>query len=415
MNFDEKSFISDLSGMIEIKSVKGDCGAVNEKYPLGEGIGKALEYIEDLGKKYGFTTKNLDNKCVYIEAGEGEKLLGILVHADTVGVDDKWTYDPFKLTLENDILYGRGVADNKGSAILMLHVMKYLKENNLIKGKRVRLIVGGDEEAGEWECIKRYKETEEAPTVAFSPDGDYPVVFAEKGILKIKLSKKNDDKEFSFSGGKTANIVPDFAECSYHGRKFSFIGKSAHSMEPHKGVNASLKLAEKLYSEGVSNDFVTLLMRANVKDFDIELCDRASGELTVNPSIARVYGNEKSLVCDIRYPVTHNADEITERIRKSVADLGYSLEVLSHQLPLYVDKESHLVKTLLNVYNEFTGKNDKPVSMGGGTYARAFENAVAFGVWFPEKESAIHKENEWWAICDIKKNFEIMTEAVKRL
>ena len=415
MSFDEKSFLSDLSGLIEIKSVKGDCGEVNSEYPLGKGIGEALEYMVDLGNKYGFKTKNLDNKCIYIEAGEGEKLVGILVHADTVGVDNKWTYEPFKLTVDNGRIYGRGVVDNKGSAVMLLHAMKYLKDNDLIRGKRVRLIVGGDEEAGDWECISRYKETEEIPDISFSPDGDYPVVFAEKGILKIKISKKNDDKEFMFEGGKTANIVPDFAECSYHGRKFSANGKSAHSMEPHKGENASIKLAGILKENGIKNDFTELLSRANVKDFDVELCDRASGELTINPSIAKVYGNEKSLICDIRYPVTHNADEIVERIRNSISDLGYEVEISSHNLPLYVDKDSHLVTTLLNVYNEFMNRNDKPISMGGGTYARAFPNAVAFGTWFPEDESAIHKADEWWSLDAIKKNYEMMIEAIKRL
>lgn len=415
MNFDEKSFLEDLSGLIEIKSVKGSCGEVNEKYPLGEGIGKALEYMASLGEKYGFKIKNLDNKCVYTEAGSGNKLIGILVHADTVDADKKWTYNPFKLTCDNGKIYGRGVADDKGAAVLLLHVMKYLKDNELLKDKRVRLIIGGDEESGDWECMKRYKETEEIPDMSFSPDGDYPVVYAEKGILKIKIYKKNNDKEFMFEGGKTANMVPDYAECSYHGRKFSANGKSAHSMEPHKGENAVMKLVKILNENGIENDFTSLIKCADVKGFDIEFCDRASGELTINPSIAKVYGNEQSLICDIRYPVTHNADEIMDCIKERVSGLGYELAIISHNPPLYVDKDSHLVTTLLNVYNEFTNESAKPVSMGGGTYARAFPNAVAFGIWFPKTESSIHKADEWWSLSDIRKNFEIMVEALKRL
>lgn len=415
MEFNEKQIISHLSRLIEIKSVKGDCGEVSEKYPLGKGIGEALEYVESLGKEMGFKTKNLDNKCVCVEMGEGEKLLGILVHTDTVNVDDKWTYEPFKLTQVGDKLYGRGVVDNKGSVILMLHAMKYLMDNNLIGDKRVRLIVGGDEESGDWECIKRYKETEETPDISFSPDGDFPVVFAEKGILRIKISKKNEDKEFIFEGGKTINVVPDFAKCSYHGRNFEAIGKSAHAMEPHKGENAVIKLADILEGKGISNSFTKMLKLANVKNFDIEFFDRASGELTINPSVARVYGNECSLICDIRYPVTHNAEEIRDRIQKQISDLGFKVEITGHQKPLYVEKNSHLVSTLLNVYNEIMGRNEEPVAMGGGTYARAFPNAVAFGTWFPEKEAVVHKPNECWSIEDMKKNFEIMVEAIKRL
>jgi len=263
--------------------------------------------------------------------------------------------------------------------------------------------------------MTRYKKTEQIPDISFSPDADYPVVFAEKGILKIKISKENTLKGFIFEGGKTANIVPDYAFCECNGKKYEANGKSAHSMEPHKGENACLKLAKVLNDNGVNNDFTDLLNRANTKDFDIELSDRASGELTINPSIARVNENEKYLICDIRYPVTQNSDEIIKRIEGKVSVLGYTVKEESHNPPLYVDKNSHLVTTLLNVYNECTGRNDKPVSMGGGTYARAFPNAVAFGIWFCDKESAIHKPDEWWEISDIEKNYEIMIEALKRL
>ena len=152
--YNEKQFVSDLSGLIEIKSVKGNCGDVTEKYPLGEGIGHALEYTAAVAEKYGLKTVNLDNKCCYVEAGKGERLIGVLVHADTVDVDSQWTYEPFKLTETEDKIYGRGVSDNKGAVILMIHVLKYLSDNGFLNDKRVRLIVGGDEENGGWDGMK---------------------------------------------------------------------------------------------------------------------------------------------------------------------------------------------------------------------------------------------------------------------
>ena len=413
--FDEEKFLKELYGLIAIKSVRGNCGEVTEDYPLGKGIGEALSYILALGREYGMKTVNLDNYCGYIEVGSGKRLLGILVHADTVDAGSDWTHEPFKLTREGDKIYGRGVVDNKGAAIVTLHAMKYLTDNGLIGDKRVRLIIGGDEESGEWKCIERYKKTEEIPEIAFSPDGDYPVVFAEKGILKIKIFKENDDKDFIFEGGKTINVVPDHAEAFYRGRKFSQKGVPAHSMEPYKGVNAVLKLGEELEQNGISNSFIKLLKIADAKAFDIQFCDRASGELTINPSVAKVHGRENYLICDIRYPVTCSAEEILERINNKTAELGYKSVILNHQKPLYVERESHLVSTLLEVYNEITGYNAKPVAMGGGTYARAFKNAVAFGTWFPNEESMAHKPDECWSIKAAKKNFEILSEAIKRL
>ena len=415
MDFDMGNFIGDLGHLIAIKSVKGNCGEISDEYPLGKGIADALKYLLSLGEKFGMKTKNLDNCCGYIEIGEGEKLLGILVHADTVDAGDNWTHAPFMLTLDGDKIYGRGIADDKGGALITLYAMKYLKENNLIKDKRVRLIIGGDEESGEWECIKLYKKTEEIPDIAFSPDGHYPVIYAEKGILKIKISKENDDKEFVFSGGKTVNAVPDFAECTYRGKNYTEKGKTAHSMKPYMGVNAVLNLGKQLETNGISNSFTKLLASANPTDWDIAFCDRPSGELTVNPSVAKVHGRENYLICDIRYPVTCSADEIMEAISKKVSKLGYKAEALNHQKPLYIEKDSHLISTLLSVYNEITGEDAKPVSMGGGTYARAFPNAAAFGTHFPDTESVEHQPDEYWKISDIEKNFKILSEAIKRL
>lgn len=412
---DINAALSDLAGLIAIKSVKGSCGEVNDKYPLGKGIGEAISYTLSIGEKMGFKTVNLDNTCGYVEAGRGDKLLGILVHVDTVEADGKWDYEPYKLTVTDDKIYGRGVADNKGAAILVLHCMKYLNDNNLLNNKRVRLIIGGDEEAGEWECIKRYKKTEETPDIAFSPDGDYPVVFAEKGILRVKLSKECNYGDFVFEGGRVVNMVPDFAKAVVNGTEYSEKGISAHAMEPHKGENAILKLAKTLENNGVSNDFTKLLLSADAKKWSIEFSDRPSGVLTLNPSVARVNEKENYLICDIRYPVTVNYTDIIHNIEKSVEKTGYKVYEAGHQKPLYVDKNSHLVSTLLSVYNELTGKNDEPVSMGGGTYARAFDNAVAFGMWFPDTPSCMHKPNEYFIIDEYKKNFEIITEAIKRL
>ena len=49
------------------------------------------------------------------------------------------------------------------------------------------------------------------------------------------------------------------------------------------------------------------------------------------------------------------------------------------QAPLYVPEDHFMIKQLKKVYEEVTGEEAKLISIGGGTYARAIDNAVALG------------------------------------
>ena len=86
---DKEQFISDLQGLLRIKSVRFDCGPETEKAPLGQGIYDAIEYMLDLGRRFGFRTKNVDGYCGWIEMGEGDRMVGIIAHVDTVPVESE--------------------------------------------------------------------------------------------------------------------------------------------------------------------------------------------------------------------------------------------------------------------------------------------------------------------------------------
>ncbi len=156
----EKQFLADLRGLLQIKSVNGGCGPVTDEAPLGKGVYDALEYMLALGRKFGFRTKNLDGYCGWIEMGEGSRLVGIIAHVDTVPVEeDGWLAPPFDGTVIDGRLYGRGACDDKGPAMTALYAMKAVADSGLTPGKRVRLILGGDEEAGDWRCMARYRKS----------------------------------------------------------------------------------------------------------------------------------------------------------------------------------------------------------------------------------------------------------------
>lgn len=417
LNFNEEAFIADLKNVIKINSISGNCGERTEEFPLGKGVNDAIEYYLELGKKFGFKTKNLDGCCGYIEMGEGKDLLGIIVHADTVDTGIGWNSNPLECVLKGEKLYGRGVSDDKGPALLALYCMKAIADNNIKLDKRVRLIIGGDEESGVWEGIKRYKKTEEIPSISFSPDGEYPVVFGEKGMLKVKISapEKNAPNGFSFNGGKVINIVPDSAKATANGKEYEATGIPAHGSRPELGENAILKLGEILRSAGIDCMATKLTEISNKNDLNINISDEESGELSINPSIFSANESYCEMNYDIRYPITADGEKIIEKIRSSAAKHGFTTEILFHEKPLYIPKDSHLVKTLSEIYKECTNDDKDPIAMGGGTYAKAFPNCVAFGVILPTDEETFHAPNEYWSLDSIRKNFEIISKAIIRL
>jgi succinyl-diaminopimelate desuccinylase len=417
IHFDKQAVLEALRGLLQIKSVNANAGATTSEAPLGTGINTAINYVLELGKSFGLTTKNCDGYCGYVEFGEGPEMVAAITHVDTVEVGDDWTVLPFDLTIDGDKIYGRGVLDDKGPTIVSLFALKALKEAKVPINKRIRLIIGGDEEGGNWACMKRYKETEEIPTYAFSPDSGFPVIFAEKGIMNVILKKELDNGTpvLNLSSGKQINSVPDYAKATYNGQTYEVRGKSAHASEPQKGDNALIKLADELRVVGIKHSILELLKRATPEGFGINLSDSVSGNLTLNPAIAFVDENIAVLRCDIRYPVTIKSSELCKTIQKATEDLGFSLEMDHETLPLHVDQESFLVTSLQKVYADYTGDTSGPIVSGGGTYARAFDNAVAFGGVFPGETNTCHQTDESWSIDSMAKNFDIIVKALEVL
>lgn len=415
---DQDEIIGKLKGLIQIVSTNGDAGEITEDAPLGVGIRDAIDYVLDLGDSFGFRTKKLDGYSGWVEIGpeDAEELVGILAHVDTVPVNDDWTYNPFDVTIEDGKMYGRGTNDDKGPVITTLYAMKAVEDAGVPLNRRVRLIVGGDEESGRNLCMKRYKETEQIPTVAFSPDADYPVIFAEKGILGVRCFADDlEGDDLKLDAGTVINIVPAKAHAEVDGKSYDAVGVAAHAMEPEKGDNALLKLGKILKENGVKHPFLDLLDIANREDLGIAVSDEVSGELTYNPAVAHVDGKSASLESDIRYPVTLKKEDFVTAIEKAVAPLGFTVEETKHLGPLYVPKDSELITKLLKVYEDFIGAPAEPISLGGGTYAREFDNAVGFGILFPGEPNMCHQTDEYWPVADLNANLQIIADAIASL
>jgi len=449
----KEELIGDLQQLIAIPSVL-DESAATEELPFGPEPKRALDWILEEGRKAGMLVKNVDNMAGHIEMGQGDELLGILCHVDVVPAGSNWNHEPFAGTVDDDKLFGRGAIDDKGPTIAAWHAMKLVQESGIMLNKRVRLIIGTDEESG-FRCVKRYFEKEEMPTIGFAPDADFPIINAEKGIASILFKQKSvtaDEQLLLFKSGKRTNMVPDYAEAhlaaevEIDNEQFvTFLnihnvtggianesghtvinlnGKSAHAMEPNNGVNAAVLLASflnRIFKEGQSKEFTQFIFDAFANEsrglyLGLAFNDEMSGDTTLNAGIVTFDPkNGGEINVSMRYSVTYAFEEKITTCMERLAKTPFSIDVGSNSEPHHVDAADPLIRTLQEVYTNHTGEHAGLLAIGGGTYARVLEKGVAFGMLFPGREDVAHQADEYVYIDDLVKATAIYADAITRL
>ena len=449
----QTELLSELQQLIQIPSVMDESQSSSAQ-PFGPEPLRALEWMLRKGQEAGMITKNIDQMAGHIEMGEGEELLGILGHIDVVPAGKGWKYPPFEGQIENNRLYGRGAIDDKGPTMAAWMAMKMVKEAGIPLNKRVRLIIGTDEESG-FRCVKRYFEKEEMPHIGFAPDADFPIINAEKGIATLRYSTtKLEEKEqlMSFDAGNRTNMVPDVAtaviqinndqietewetfkqqhqlvgeiEINKSEVRITLEGKSAHAMEPNDGINAGVYLAkflsDKLTTSG-SKAYVDFVESSFFNDsrgnaLQLQYTDEMSGDTTLNAGILSfnpAYGGTVDV--SLRYSVSYSFEEKLTDSQNHCSEKGVSVDVVSNSAPHYVDKSDELIQSLSRVYERQTGEKATLLAIGGGTYARVMQKGVAFGMLFPGEKDVAHQVDEFVDIPNLIKAVAIYADAICEL
>ncbi len=423
---DRQEFLDDLSGLISIESVAGI--DVSPEAPYGKGSAKALSYMLSLCQSLGFKVKNCDDRVGWAEIGEGDEVVGVLCHLDVVPAGEGWHYPPFALTIDGDRAYGRGVVDDKGPAMSCVAAMKDLLDENAPLKRRIRIVFGLSEETGSWSDMAWYREHEGNPAFGITPDGDYPAIYGEKGLVQLRLAMPlAESGMLNAFAGSACNVVPSAAEASFVLADGSEVtlraeGSSAHASTPQEGRNAISALMEKAAgTEGLKSSFVDFYERYIGWDLSGEkmgcgFSDDKSGALTLNAAMLRVEGDELAFYIDIRYPVTFEVDDVLAPIKAASEPYGFSVEIMESLLPIYMDKNGSVVRTILDVYHEMTDdKTGEAMVIGGATYARSMDHIVAFGPVLPGREMTEHMADEYALLDDIFLNEKIYREALLRL
>jgi len=434
----EKEALSTLIEDLKINSVY-DESTINSEMPYGKGVASCFKFLGELAIKDGFNVDYCDGHCLEISYGEGKQLVCIFAHQDVVPVNGDWKFDPFSGTVYENRVYSRGASDDKGPGISAYYALKALKDNGLINGYRVKLVFGGDEERGS-SCLDYYFNflKKEEPTYGFTPDADFPLIYGEKGIINYKYSSKIKFKNvLSIDAGVVNNAVIDKAKCvvknpeilenylknnkniiykKEEGNTFVFIGEPAHGSTPEEGINAGIIMLIVL-GEVYNEPFLQLLGNEYLDPFGmnmhVEYSSEDMGKTTYNVGIIKYDGDIFEMTVNFRYPENVDPDSIIDKIQECSP---FPIYILSKTNPLYYDpRNTDFIKELMKVYKEETNSDEKPLAIGGGTYAKEAKNTVAFGSHFKGKVDNIHAENEKIDLEDFYSSMPIYAHAIYAL
>ncbi|MEG1074734.1 MAG: Sapep family Mn(2+)-dependent dipeptidase [Ruthenibacterium sp.] len=400
------AILRDIKTLVDIDSV--EAAALPGK-PFGAGVDAALCAALSMAQSMGLDAKNLDGYFGYADlTGASETQIATIAHLDVVPQGNGWTQDPFCMERRDGYLIGRGVADDKGPAVLTLYAAKFLKESGETLPYTLRVMFGTNEETG-MKGLTYYKSKFDDPAFCFTPDGSFPVCYGEKGIFTGTFhSQKLKGNLVDFEGGIASNVIPDRAFALVRADssalknaenitvtaennlvRIAAVGIGGHAAHPAGTVNAIGLVVNYLLDNALCSadetEYLSMLRdvfaSTDGSTLGIAADDGVFDPLTCIGGTMEMKDGVLSQGINVRFPTSIDAQKMTEILSKKAA-LANAVFVPSERVntPFYIDPKQPVIQTLIDTYNEVTGKQAKPFTMGGGTYARDFQCAVSFGM-----------------------------------
>ncbi len=396
-----EAIVRDIARLVAVDSVEGKA---EDGAPFGKGPKEALALGLQIARELGLEAVNCENYIGYAALGEGERYLATITHLDIVPVGEGWTGDPFTLREREGWLLGRGVLDDKGPSVLCLYALKYLRERGVNLRYPIRALLGANEETGMGD-VEYYLKHYPAPLFAFSPDADFPLVNGEKGIYHGRiLSRVALDRIVDIRGGVASNVIPPKAEATVRAQaltstervtatelepglwKLHAEGVGGHASMPAGTVNAIGVLVDYLLDNGVcAGDERSLLellaalhRHPDGSGLGVAADDGLFQPLTIVGGVIGVEDGRLFQTLDSRYPTNTSGAQIAAGIREKAGALA-EVTLERDAAPFYMSLDNPAIRVCVEAYNTVTGEHAAPFTIGGGTYARDFPNAVSFG------------------------------------
>lgn len=448
-----------LEDICKLCSINSEKAQEKPGMPYGEGNRRALDAAMAMAESYGFSTRNYDNRVGTADLNDLPAQLDILAHLDVVPAGEGWTVtEPYAPLVKDGRIYGRGTADDKGPAVAALYAMRAVKEMGIPLKKNVRLILGTDEECGSSDIEYYYAVEQEAP-MTFSPDAEYPVINVEKGRLEGHFTAEFEASRalprlVSIQAGTKSNVVPGKAHAVVEGisqeeleravktvrektgisfdimekkgcMHITAVGAGAHASTPQEGQNALTGILELILALPLApcrqlellGSLQALIPHGDTQGqaLGIAMSDEISGALTLALSLLKVDGSAIDGVFDSRCPVCANEDNVLHVVKQKMAHSGITLHNDSMRPPHHVDGDSLFVKTLLKVYEDYTGQKGHCEYTGGGTYVHDLKSGVAFGAAMPGTDNRMHGADEFAVVDELVISAKMFAQVITEL
>ncbi|MDO4538555.1 MAG: Sapep family Mn(2+)-dependent dipeptidase [Coriobacteriales bacterium] len=421
-----EELVDDIDFLVQVESVE-DKSHAEAGAPFGPAPREALDRALSIAERLGLEPHNCEGYVGYADlAGERETYLSTIAHSDIVPLGLDWTVDPLHVTRKEGYLLGRGVIDDKGPLVLSLYAAHFFVRKVRESGRplpyTLRCIIGTNEETG-MEDVDYYLEHFPQPAFCFTPDAVFPLICGEKGrvfaeFCSADLSGAALDgaRIVSLEAGTAPNAIPGHAQAVVRakaselpagegiriedagvdegGQALATLvakGRGGHASMPEDTVNAIGLLVRYLVDNELCNEderrflsFEELLFADTAgQALGIAATDDIFEPLTCIGGTIHTKeagsGHHFVQTMDIRYPKSTDGEKILGVLREQGERFGCTMSDSDDSVPFFISPDSAEIKTLLRTYNELSGRDGKAFTIGGGTYARHFERAVAFG------------------------------------
>ena len=445
--------IGDIKALVAYPSVADESKA-EPGAPFGADVRAALDCGLAIAERLGYRTGDDEGYLGWADIpGADERQVATIAHVDVVPAGPGWTGDPFTVRERDGWLLGRGVIDDKGPAVLSLYAGAFLMHEGITPRYTFRALLGCDEEVGMTD-VHHYLAGHDHPAFLFTPDAEFPVCNAEKGQFGATFTSGpiEGGRILSWSGAEATNAIPSESVCELAvdasacpapvanadridieaiapGRtRISAHGIGGHASLPEGTINAIglivgylreanlVAESEKPYLELLS------IIHADTagEALGIATSSEAFGPLTVNGGTIEVADGRISQTIDVRFPDSTTAEQLEATCSEVAGRFGATLAVDHANVPFSVSADHPAVQTLLDVYQEVTGKPAELLSMGGGTYARNFKRAVSFGpednsLELPAWGGSMHGPNECASEAQLKGALKMYILSILRL
>lgn len=411
--------VADIDSLVRIRSVE-DKAAAEPGKPWGPASHEALAEAVSMAARLGLDAHECEGYIGYADLpGQSATQIATIAHTDVVPEGLGWTFPPFEVTRKDGYLVGRGVLDDKGPFVLSLYAAHYfarqVERTGLKLPYTLRCIIGNDEETNMAD-LAWYLEHFEEPAFCFSPDADFPLICGEKGLYSGTFcsGRVGGGRIMELDGGTVSNAVPgqatalvnaslrrlpaaDGIELENAGNAQVRIiahGRGGHASLPEGTVNAIGLLCDYLLANNICSaderSFLELehqlLASTDGSSVGLATSDDKFGPLTLIGGTVRTVDRHFEQTVDARFPTSTTGEQITAVLTELGMRFGCAYEEGRNVTPFYVDPDLPQLKCLLATYEEYAGRLGKAFTIGGGTYARHFRCAAAFGPHDPAED-----------------------------